>query len=254
MKSRVLYFILIMAVLVGCTKESEPALDQVINQNEININQLKEVAVNSGWKVSSKVEEGDRTIPLTETEIKNFYQSLDELLVYPNIQENRKVEIFPIGNYYTWKLPFLSLSTKSTSSGTMYGTASYGDCGFSACDFKVGVKFDLTDGCITYAFSGADDLIWDLGRLVAFHYVSVYDECTWTCSTIEVVVYINYIKERYSKVEDFNWPESGKTRGPFSTSKQSIIVRGTFNIEKGQSDLVTTWVADGGWSPIDITK
>ena len=48
MKSSVLYFILIMAVLVGCTNDNEPVLDQIINQNEVNINQLKQIAASSG--------------------------------------------------------------------------------------------------------------------------------------------------------------------------------------------------------------
>ena len=51
MKSSVLYFILIVLVQVGCTKENDSLLDQSIDQSEMNIIQLKDIAMKSGWNV-----------------------------------------------------------------------------------------------------------------------------------------------------------------------------------------------------------
>lgn len=78
MKSSVLYFILIVLVQVGCTKENDSLLDQSIDQSEVNISQLKDIAMKSGWNISPKVEKGERATPLTQEEINDFRQSLNE--------------------------------------------------------------------------------------------------------------------------------------------------------------------------------
>lgn len=81
-----LSFVLFMALaLVACTKDSEPLIESVVDQNEVNICQLKSMASDAGWAVTPKAMDGDRTTPLTEAEIKDFQEDLQEYSVYPKM-------------------------------------------------------------------------------------------------------------------------------------------------------------------------
>ena len=242
MKSSVLYFILIMAVLVGCTKESEPALDQVINQNEININQLKEVAVNSGWHVSPKVEIGDRTTPLTEGEIKEFQEDLQKYSVYPKMQEEREVEVVPVENRYIFMLPFISrLSTKAYSSGSVIVYATYDECFQNVCNqVEIKVCYDLNEyGSIVYAFAGSESLISAGSTFCPYGticYTTAYYECGWGSDTVSLKLWLN--RTRYNNS---------------FTDKEHFMVVGSVNIKTGTANLESEYVGKGLWSPIITT-
>lgn len=243
MKSSVLYFILIMAVLVGCTNDNEPVLDQVINQNEVNINQLKQIAASSGWRVSPKVEIGDRTTPLTEAEIKNFQEDLRSYSGYPRIQEEREVEIVPVGNQYAFLLPFASkLTTKSTHGGSIVVYATYGYCFYNRCNkFPIQVFYDLDEGGnICYAFAGSDFTILncDICSYKSTTYTSPYYECGWGNDTVSIKVWLNRIRRDNA----------------FSDSQEHFMVTGTVNIKTGNSDLETQYVSQDLWPPIITTE
>lgn len=241
MKSSVL-FILVIAVLVGCTNESEPSLDQVLNQNELNINQLKEVAVRSGWKVSTKVEEGNRTTPLTEAEIKEFKDDLNEYLVYPRIKEEREVEVVPVGNRYIFMLPLASrLSTKSYSGGSVIVYATYDECFHNVCNqVEIKVCYDLDEyGNIVYAFAGSESLISAGSTFCPYstiHYTTAYYECSWGSDAVSLKLWLN--RTRYNN--------------SFS-DKEHFMVIGFVNIKTGTANLESEYVGKGLWSSIITT-
>ncbi|MBB4620667.1 hypothetical protein [Parabacteroides faecis] len=243
MKSSVLYFILIMAVLVGCTNDNEPVLDQVINQNEVNINQLKQIAASSGWRVSPKVEMGDRITPLTEGEIKNFQEDLQEYSVYPKMQEEREVEVIPIGDQYIFMLPFTpKLLTKSYSGGSVIVYATYGECFLNVCNqVEIKVCYDLDEyGNIVYAFAGSESLISAGSTFCPYgtiRYTTAYYECSWGSDTVSLKLWLN--RTRYDN--------------SFS-DKEHFMVTGSVNIKTGTANLESKYVGKGLWSPIITTQ
>ena len=253
MKSSVLYFILIMAVLVGCTNDNEPVLDQVINQNEVNINQLKQIATSSGWRVSPKVEIGDRTTPLTEAEIKNFQEDLHSYSGYPR-KEEREIEIVLVGNQYTFLLPFTSeLITKATGGSTIV-YATYGYCFGNTCNqVPIKVFYDLDEnGNITYAFGGtsSDYNLWSkegiecgfCNKLIL--YSTAYYECSWSNESVALTIWAN--QQTY-----WNWTDS--ISHCTSTSHKHFMITGSVNIKGGYTRFETEDVGEGAWSPIITT-
>lgn len=236
MKSNIIYFILIVSVLVSCTKESDSEFNQVVNQNEANINQLKEVAANSGWKVSPKVEEGDRTTPLTEAEIKEFKDDLHKYSVYPRIKEEREVEIVPIGNKYLFLLPFTSrLSTKAASSGSVIVYITYGYCFYNRCNqCPINVRYDLNEhGNISYAFAGTECHIpnCDLCSYGITSYTTANYECAWGSDTVSVKLWLN--RTMHSSF--------------YSTDREHFMVTGTINIKTGEANLESEYFGKDSW-------
>lgn len=254
MKSIFLYFILIVSALVGCTKESDSVLDQVVNQNEININQLKKVAASSGWHVSPKVEEGDRTTPLTEVEIKSFQEDLHKYSGYPR-KEEREIEIVLVGNQYAFLLPFASkLTTKAASGGSTIVYATYGYCSANTCNqVPIKVFYDLDErGNIIYAFGGtsSESNIWSkegiecgsCRKLVL--YSTAYYECSWSSDSVALTIWAN-------QTTYWNW--TGSLSGFTSISHEHFMITGSVNIKDGYTRLETQEVGDGSWSPIITT-
>lgn len=240
MKSSVLYFILIMAVLVGCTNDNEPVLDQVINQNEVNINQLKQIAASSGWRVSPKVEIGDRTTPLTEGEIKAFKEDLHDYSVYPKIQEEREVEVVPVGNRYIFMLPFASrLSTKAASSGSRIVYITCGYCFYNRCNqCPINVRFDLDEhGDICYAFAGSECHFQncDVCPYNSTSYTTAYYECEWGNETVFIKVWLNCSRYSSSANDD----------------REHFMVTGTVNIKAGNSNLESEYIGKGLWKILE---
>lgn len=255
MKSSVLYFILIMAVLVGCTNDNEPVLDQIINQNEVNINQLKQIAASSGWRVSPKVEIGDRTTPLTEAEIKEFQEDLHEYSAYPKMQEEREVEVAPVGDRYILMLPFTrELLTKSTSGGSVMVFATYGFCPEGKCDqIPIKILYDLDEnGNITYAFGGcsADFNIWSKEGIECLFcrklvkYSTIYYECSWSCESVTITIWANQIIYR-------NW--DGELSHFTTTDRKYLKITGSVNIKDGFGGFDTQEIGKDELPPIVTT-
>ncbi|WP_455787701.1 hypothetical protein [Parabacteroides goldsteinii] len=255
MKSSVLYFILIMAVLVGCTKDNEPVLDRVINQNEVNINQLKQIAASSGWHVSPRVEKGGRTTPLTEGEIKEFKEDLQEYSVYPKMQEEREVEVVPIGDRYILMLPFTpKLLTKSTSGGSVMVNATFGFCPGGKCDqIPIKILYDLDEnGNITYAFGGcsADYNIWSKEGIECLFcrklvkYSTIYYECSWSSESVAITIWANQIIYR-------NW--DGDLSNFTTTDHKYLKITGSVNIKGGFVGFDTHEIGEDELPPIVTT-
>lgn len=255
MKSNIIYFILIVSALVSCTKESDSEFNQVVNQNEANINQLKEVAANSGWKVSPKVEEGDRSTPLTEAEIKEFKDDLHKYSVYPRIKEEREVEVMPIGNRYILMLPFTpKLLTKSTSGGSVMVNAIYGFCPESQCNqIPVKIFYDLDEnGNIIYAFGGCstDFNLWSKEGIECsccrklVQYSTIYYECSWSSENVAITIWANQIIYR-------NW--DGQFSHFTSTDRKYLKLTGLVNIKNGSKDFDTQEIRKDELPPIITT-
>ncbi len=238
MKSSVLYFILIVLVQVGCTKENDSLLDQSIDQSEMNIIQLKDIAMKSGWNVSPKVEKGERATPLTQEEINDFRQSLDEYSLYPEIQENREVEIVPLGNRYIFMLPFSPRPvTKAYASSSMTVYATYGYCYTGRCNkFPIRVVYDLDEqGRIIYAFAGSDSFVKDCGcPYVLTQYTTAYYRCEWNTDWVYIAVWLNCSKydSSFSDAEHF-------------------MVTGTVYINTGASNLDVQYIGKGLWKILE---
>lgn len=247
MKSSILYFILIIVVLVGCTKESEPSFDQVINQNEININQLKKMATSSGWRVSTKVEAGDRTTPLTEGEIKNFQKDLHKYSVYPKMREEREVEVVPIGNSYLFMLPFASeFSTKAASSGSVMAYATYGYCFFNKCNrIPIKVCYDLdSNGRLIYAFGGVSSGIEDLDCQKLVYCNTAYYECSWSSDTVYLKLWLTQAVYRC-------W--NGNLSDITFIDEKCLMSTGSVNIKTGAGGFDTREIGKDEWPPIITT-
>lgn len=248
--TRISLFIILLGLLslVGCNQEEELS---VIDQNETNVNILKNIAKESGWSVWEEAVSGTRSIPLTESEIDRFRSELGEYDAYPGLKEKRPVQVVPMGNHYSWTLPFAFPETR-TESGSLYGTATY-----NHVSFEVGVRYDLENGMVSYAFAGAGDAIWDKDRVIVHRFTSVYDKCKWGGQKIDVVIYVNYLEEHYSKNEDIGPTNAGNSPegpaygvGPYYTKREYIVVSGTFDIGAGTSNLTATWQSDGSVPPI----
>lgn len=203
MKARFFSLVLLtVSMLVGCTEVNDPVLDQVVNQNEENIVQLKAMAEDAGWVVSPKILESARTTPLTKAEIAQLQEDLDIYSLFLETSEKREMEVVPFVNQYVFLPMFVPrVETKAITGGSMYVLAEYGYCFSNVCNqIHIRVTYDLDErGDVVYAFGGAGNDLSDglyctnCGRTVV--YGTLYSKCEWNAHEIFLKLWLRRIED-----------------------------------------------------------
>lgn len=195
-----LFFVLFMALaVVACKNENDSLTEFVENQNAVNISQLKSMASDAGWSVTTNILDGDRTTPLTEQEIQVLQEDLEVYSLFPPTAENRQMEVVPFGNQYIFSPVFMPRGkTKAVSSGSIDIYTTYGYCFLSVCNqIPIRVYYDLDEnGAICYAFGGAGSN-FDGSRPVycdqcqkAKSYSTLYYTCSWGESRVDLTLWL----------------------------------------------------------------
>lgn len=200
MRSRLFFVLFVALALVACTNESDSLTEFVENQNAVNISQLKSMASDAGWSVTSNIQEGDRTTPLTEQEIQVLQEDLDVYSLFPQTAEDRQIEVVLFGNQYIFSPVFVpGGKTKAASSGSMDIYAKYGYCFFSKCNqIPIRICYDLDQsGSICYAFGGSGSnfdgskptYCYECRKAVGNS--TLYYTCTWGSSRVDLNLWLS---------------------------------------------------------------
>lgn len=250
-----LSFVLFMALaLVACTKDSEPLIESVVDQNEVNICQLKSMASDAGWAVTPKAMDGDRTTSLTEQEVNILQEDLNVYSLFPKTSESRQMEVVSFGNQYIFLPVFVPrVETKAASSGSIYVNTTYGYCFFNICNqISIKVCYDLDEsGYISYAFGGAGSN-FDGSKLTycgncrkATIYSTLYYKCSWVGTEVDLSLWLSRLT--YHNVVDGSVD--------FTTSDRIYLFsKGHVNIKTGSSGFDTHEITEDELPPEIFTR
>lgn len=239
--------LLVVCVLFSCSDSDEVVVSQKSERS--NVEQLKKLATSLGWNVSSDVVEDVGVEPLSDEEKEAFANSLDRFNIYPNLKQEREIVIVPLRESYTWAFINSAMSTKAKESKSIFGTAKWNNTTDPKYHILVEAKYDIEEGCITYAFAGTGTVYFDDSSLSIYRYVTFGDHSSWSCTSITTRIYVNFYVQKLSfpdyesaKRNPHLWPTN-----VISEHREKLLIEGSFDITNNTSYFTVTSQGEGRW-------
>lgn len=141
------------------------------------------------------------------------------------------------------------MSTKAKESKSIFGTAKWNNTTDPKYHILVEAKYDIEDGCITYAFAGTGTVYFDDSSLSIYRYVTFGDHSSWNCTSITTRIYVNFYVQKLSfpdyesaKRNPHLWPTN-----VISGHREKLLIEGSFDITNNTSNFTVTSQGEGRW-------
>lgn len=119
----------------------------------------------------------------------------------------------------------------------------------------VEAKYDIVDGCITYAFAGTGTVYCDDSSISICRYVTLGDHTSWSCTSISTTIYVNFVIQKmsslaayeYAKKYSYMWPNNNAVAGEHW---EKLVIQGNFDITNNTSYFTVASNGEGRWDPV----